>query len=138
MKKDFLLQLPIPQIPLSSQTPLITHAQTMLAKTKELNEIVSGFYDYLLAKFGNPTKDLSKLKNWHKLDNKSFLDLINKIAKTQKISIDDEALLGKFKEKALITNDLQTKILQTDREIDRMVYELYGLSEEEIRVVEEI
>jgi hypothetical protein len=108
----------------------------MLAKTKELNEIVSGFYDYLFAKLGNPTKDLSKLKKWHELDNKGFLEIINKIAKTQKISIDDEVLLGKFKEKALITNDLQAKITKTDAEIDRMVYALYCLSEEEIEVVE--
>ncbi len=29
------------------------------------------------------------------------------------------------------------QIEATDREIDRLVYELYGLSDEEIRVVEE-
>ena len=31
---------------------------------------------------------------------------------------------------------LKTQIAQTDKEIDRMVYELYGLTEEEIRIVE--
>lgn len=110
----------------------------MLTLTKQLNEIVSSFYDYLLAKLGNPTKDLSKLKNWNKLDNSSFLELINKIAKTQKILIDDETLLGKFKEKTSITNDLQSKISCTDNEIDKMIYELYGLSEEQIKVVENV
>jgi hypothetical protein len=128
--------IPIPQIPLTTQQPFIEKAQAMLEKTKELNEVTNSFYDYLLAKLGNPTKDLSKLKNWHKLDNSSFLELINKIAKTQKISIDDETLLGKFKEKISITSDLQGKISQTDNEIDKMVYALYGLSEEEIGVVE--
>ncbi len=128
--------LPIPPLPPSEQTPFIEKAQQMLDLTKQLNEIVSGFYDYLLAKLGNPTKDLSKLKNWHKLDNKGFLELINKIAKAQKISIDDEVLLDKFKEKSSITNDLHGKISRTDSEIDKMVYSLYGLSEEEIRVVE--
>jgi len=29
------------------------------------------------------------------------------------------------------------KIAATDRQIDRLVYELYGLTEEEIRIVEE-
>lgn len=33
---------------------------------------------------------------------------------------------------------LQNQINQTDAEIDQMVYELYGLTEEEIRIVEEI
>lgn len=33
--------------------------------------------------------------------------------------------------------EIQFKIASTDIEIDRMVYELYGLSEEEIGIVEE-
>ena len=33
-------------------------------------------------------------------------------------------------------NALQAEIDRIDREIDQMVYELYGLSEEEIRIVE--
>ncbi len=32
---------------------------------------------------------------------------------------------------------LQAQIAATDREIDRLVYELYGLTAEEIRIVEE-
>lgn len=34
-------------------------------------------------------------------------------------------------------NQLQSEIERTDREIDQMVYELYGLTEEEIKIVEE-
>lgn len=34
-------------------------------------------------------------------------------------------------------NGLQRLIAATDRQIDRRVYELYGLTEEEIRIVEE-
>ena len=37
--------------------------------------------------------------------------------------------------KSVIYN-LQFKIFKTDKEIDQMVYELYGLSEEEIGLVE--
>jgi len=33
--------------------------------------------------------------------------------------------------------ELQSQINQTDREIDQLVYELYGLTEEEIKIVEE-
>jgi hypothetical protein len=32
---------------------------------------------------------------------------------------------------------IQRQIAATDREIDRLVYELYGLTEEEIKIVEE-
>jgi hypothetical protein len=34
--------------------------------------------------------------------------------------------------------DIQNDISSEEREIDKLVYELYGLTEEEIRVVEEI
>jgi predicted nucleic acid-binding Zn-ribbon protein len=34
-------------------------------------------------------------------------------------------------------NALQRQIDATDRQIDQLVYELYGLTEEEIRIVEE-
>ena len=36
----------------------------------------------------------------------------------------------------LRAQNLKTEIDKTDREIDQMVYELYGLSEEEIKIVE--
>jgi hypothetical protein len=42
--------------------------------------------------------------------------------------------LKEVKQKAQI---LKAEIDKTDREIDRMVYELYGLTEEEIGIVEE-
>ncbi len=34
--------------------------------------------------------------------------------------------------------DLVDRIDATDRQFDRLVYELYGLTEEEIRIVEEL
>ena len=36
-------------------------------------------------------------------------------------------------ERAELTNQIEA----TDRQIDRLVYELYGLSDDEIRIVEE-
>jgi len=37
----------------------------------------------------------------------------------------------------LLSYALQRQIDATDRQIDRLVYELYGLTEEEIKIVEE-
>ena len=42
-------------------------------------------------------------------------------------------LFSENKKQAL---ELKTRIDQTDKEIDRMVYELYGLTDEEIQIVE--
>lgn len=41
-----------------------------------------------------------------------------------------------FETKKAEAQTLKTEIEKTDREIDQMVYELYGLSEEEIGIVE--
>ena len=41
-----------------------------------------------------------------------------------------------FEENKKKAQDLQSQINQTEHEIDQMVYELYGLTEEEIAIVE--
>jgi hypothetical protein len=42
-----------------------------------------------------------------------------------------------FNDEKAQAEELKTQIKQTDKEIDSMVYELYGLSDEDIEVVEE-
>ena len=41
-----------------------------------------------------------------------------------------------FEENKKKAQELQTQIAVREKEIDQMVYELYGLTEEEIRIVE--
>ena len=43
---------------------------------------------------------------------------------------------GYFEEMKNKVNQLQSEIEKTDKQIDQMVYELYGLTEEEIKIVE--
>jgi hypothetical protein len=52
---------------------------------------------------------------------------------TKKDEFEWMELFEENKKKAL---DLKTQIDQTDKEIDKMVYALYGLTEEEIQIVE--
>ncbi len=42
-----------------------------------------------------------------------------------------------FTQEATKALELKSKIEATDKEIDKMVYELYGLTEEEVRIVEQ-
>ncbi len=42
-----------------------------------------------------------------------------------------------FETKKAAAQALQTQIAQTDREIDQLVYELYGLTADEIKLIEE-
>ncbi len=45
--------------------------------------------------------------------------------------------MGLFEEQKSNTLTLQKEIDQVDREIDQMVYQLYGLTDQEIKIVEE-
>jgi len=57
---------------------------------------------------------------------KPFIDLVDKILAITK---DDDYLQNKEK---------QAKVKEYERQIDQMVYKLYGLTEEEITIVEGI
>lgn len=53
-----------------------------------------------------------------------------------KLSLEEEAeWMQYFNKKKAEVNALQSDINPIDREIDQMVYELYGLTEEEIAIV---
>jgi hypothetical protein len=76
-----------------------------------------------------------KLQDWYKL---SYSEFIKELAKKKvKLSLSQEAEWEDFfileSRKAL---EIKSTIDATDKAIDAMVYELYGLSEEEIAIVE--
>jgi hypothetical protein len=130
-------ELPIPQITIAEQKPFIEKAQTMLDLTKQLNALSSAFLDYFKAKMGSPAKLSTKLQKWYNLKDDEFLTEINKLAKTGKLTnFDERAIFTAFKDDGKKAKEIQSIINKTDAEIDRMVYNLYGLSEEEIKVVE--
>ncbi len=60
-----------------------------------------------------------------------------KKAGSQKITKKDEMeWMEVFEEKNAEAKTLKAEIEKTDKEIDQMVYELYGLNDEEIGVIE--
>jgi type I restriction-modification system DNA methylase subunit len=102
--------------------------------TEGLNEHIYLFNELILSKF-DIDKLSRKLENWHELTFKQFLAELKK--KKVKLSLKEEAeWMEYFNEQKAKADELKSQIAQIDREIDEMVYELYGLGEEEIRVVE--
>ncbi|WPY99845.1 Eco57I restriction-modification methylase domain-containing protein [Christiangramia sp. OXR-203] len=91
-----------------------------------------------------------KLESWYDLDFATFMEELNKAIKaTNKLRVKDNlepiATLNKkdefewmelFEENKRKALDLQKQIAQIEKEIDSKVYELYGLSDEEIVIVE--
>ncbi len=84
---------------------------------------------YSILKFSN------KLQKWNELEFREFVGELQK-AKIKLTFSEEAELLQYFNEQKQKAQTLKSEIDKTDREIDRMVYELYGLTEEEIKIVE--
>ena len=106
----------------------------MLSKNKELNIIIQQFTKLLQAKL--PTININnKLQQWHALTASEFLKELSK----QKIKLslaEQQEWLQYFEEQKAKASSIQQVIQQTDAAIDKMVFELYELTEEEIKIVE--
>lgn len=133
-----LKKLPIKEIDYNLQEPFIQKADIMLKLTKQLQETKQNFINELELE-----KIPKKLQVFEELE---FEDFVKEYKKAKKIKFTDKLEERNFKNnwKPLFENDkkevleLQKQINQTDKEIDNMVYELYGLNEEEIRIIEDI
>ena len=126
--------LPIKNISLLQQKPFVEKADQMLSLNKELQEVSAKFQRTSERKFESLISN-KKLQDWYKL---SYADFIKELTKQKiKLSLSEEAEWADYfdqeKGRAL---EIQTQITATDKEIDQMVYELYGLSEDEIGIVE--
>jgi hypothetical protein len=133
-KTKFLEPFPIPIIEPENQIPIIIRVELMLGIKTEFELIQTLFLNHLISKF-NIEKPSTKFQNWPTLDFKGFL---GELAKAKvKLSLSEEAdWMAYFHEQKAKALALQSDISRLDAEIDQLVYELYGLTEEEIRIVE--
>jgi len=120
----------------ANQTLLIEKADLMLKYNAELHKKYTDFIAIVKSNF-NIKKITDKLKNFFDYDFKEFLLELKK----QKIEIDLKKQIEwknfylEFKKEI---NELQYQINQTDTEIDKIVFELYDLTPEEITIIENV
>ena len=101
--------------------------------------------DIVKTKF-NLDKTSKKIDNWHELEFGEFIKELEKVRKQTAtaatrgfipLTLSEQAeWMQYFNEQKNKAQELKSEIEKTDKEIDRMVYELYGLTEEEIAIVE--
>ena len=127
-------EIPIPDISAEQQLPFIAKADIMLATNKELQELKQQLLQLLQSNF--PAVQVNKkLEQWPSLSFAGFLKELSK----QKIkpALPQQAeWMNYFEEQRTKAATLQNTIAATDKEIDKMVYQLYGLTAEEIKIVE--
>lgn len=134
-------KLPIKDISLSAQQPFIDMADSILSLNKDFQSQTQKLSTYISSQY-QLEKLSGKLSSWYELDFSDFIKELNKAIKAVQgtpLSKKDEfewmELFEENKQKALA---LKAEIDRTDKEIDQMVYELYGLTEEEIKIVENV
>jgi hypothetical protein len=134
VKAFHLESIPIKEIEAKEQTQFIEKADSMLKLNSELQEQSQKFQRTIQRKF--ELEELpKKLQDWYKLP---YAEFIKELAKKKvKLSLSQEAEWEDyFMQESKKALELKATIDATDKAIDAMVYELYGLSEEEIAIVE--
>jgi type I restriction-modification system DNA methylase subunit len=129
----------IKEISIENQLPFIDLSSNVLALNNELIKISYKFQNYLIS---NCSIEIltRKLQNWYKLTFAEFITELNKAIKTAGqtplTKKDEFEWLDLFEENKTKAQTLKSQIATTEKAIDKMVYELYSLSEEEINIVE--
>ena len=133
------MQIPIPKKLDLKDLDIALNSKLIQQQNKELQEVSLKFSKYFSGQF-KIEKLSGKLEKWYDLTFDEFIKEINKAIKTQKgtplTKKDEFDWIDLFEENKAKANKLQNEISSTDKAIDAMVYELYGLSEEEIGIVE--
>jgi len=117
------------------QSHLILLTDQLLSAHTELMETLEAFTHMLQRKYVVPIIS-QKLHNWHLLSFNNLLIELNKLK--VRLSLKEEAEWEKFfQEEKMKANELYKKTDQLDNEINKLIYRIYGLKEEEIRIIEE-
>ena len=118
-------------------------AERMLETNKQKQREIKGFLGWLEGFVGAKVEDLTpktKLQSYYEHDYEGFLAVLKKNKKL--LAVDParrepgEALRAEFERSVGKLAPLREQIRQTDGLIDAVVYRLYGLTEEEIAIVE--
>ena len=131
-KRQYMYPLPIPKPDKMEVFSNMTDSISELNGKK--HELASSFLSLIQSRY-DKDKLPQHLNNWYSMD---FRDFQKELKKAKiKLSLGEEAeWIAYFHEQKEKVQNLQSQIDQTDRKIDQIVYELYGLSEEEIKIVE--
>ncbi|MEW5677178.1 DNA methyltransferase [Flavobacterium enshiense] len=134
ISKVYFENFPVPKVNMQQTTILAHYTTENISQISKLQKVSEKFQRTLQRKF--ELDDLpKKLQDWYLL---SYAEFIKELAKKKiKLSLAQEAEWEDyFMSEQKKTLELKAQIDATDKEIDRMVYELYGLTEEEILIVE--
>jgi len=134
VKPQYFEQVPVPDLSEEVKDKLTQLTNDIISKTIEKQSVQSKFSKLLSIKYSELTQT-KKLENWFELDFKGFKNELSK----QKIhfSLGEESeWFEYFEEQCQKHKAVSTSISNIENEIDKLVYSLYGLTAEEIDILE--
>ncbi len=140
-------QVPMPEKLGEDLSPKVDE---IICLTQTQNSTVSKFFDFFSSRY-KLIRLTRKLESWCELEFGEFIKELNKAIKANNkvrnkegyslvlelTKKDEFEWMEVFEENKKNAQELQSQIASTEKEIDQMVYELYGLSEDEIKIVEQ-
>ncbi len=118
-------------------------AQRMMDLNKEKHEEIDRFVGWMEEELGCNMEDLSGktiIKAYYEHDFDELVSRLNSNKRKLAMPVDGlfgARLRGEYEASVAVLNPLNEALEQTDRLIDQIVYRLYGLTAEEIAIVEE-
>ncbi|HZJ35514.1 MAG TPA: N-6 DNA methylase, partial [Gillisia sp.] len=113
---------------------IVSNCNNLISINLEYHSLIESVLLFIKSKF--PEEGWDGFFNWTEFDFKDFLAELKK--KKVKLTLDEEAeWMAYFNKKKGDANALQAEINRMDKQIDKIVYGLYGLSDEEIEIVEQ-
>ena len=129
-----LESFPVPEIPLFVQTQIDSLSGNMIIKTNELHEGINKFIGLLHDNFELPSVP-KRIEAFYELEFKEFNAELKKLKINLTLSQQSE-WKDFFEQTKTKMNLLQSDLVSMDNEIENLIYQLYGLSNEEIEIIE--
>ncbi len=131
--KEPLLKIPIILAQPTKQEEIAKLFDKLINQIKTFNESLENALEAIKLNYG--IKDTVKLNNFYKIGLNPFKDELANLG--VEIGIDKiEALMSWYKDKSAMFLSLEKEITDIQLQIDKEVYKLYGLSDDEIKIVE--
>ena len=130
-RKNNVEKIPIPEIPKNEQTPFIEKANLMLKLNKNFYDKINFYLESLKIDL-KVEKVPKKLEKFYLLEKNEFLKELKKISNKNL-----EKFFSNFEEDSKKILEIKNTIEKEDKIINNMVYELYNLTKDEIKLIEE-
>ena len=134
VNKEQILQIPIKLASTETQEKIATLVENLIEKYKLFQTNLDNCIEIIKLNY-NVKKISSALKEFYKLGLNPFKDELQSLGANLDIN-QVEVLMSWYKEKSKCLCDLENQINSIEAQIDKEVYKLYGLNDDDVKIVE--